>query len=222
VRILLAEDDEDLVAMLRRALGRLGHVLEVAPTGTEAVWMAGEFEYDVIVLDVNMPHPNGFEVCRSLRKAENWTPVMFLTARDAVLDRVEGLDAGADDYLAKPFSIDELAARLRAIARRQPAERPTLLRAGDFEIDPATRRARRGTVDLELTPKEFALLALLVRRQGEVVTRSVIVDGLYDFAFEARSNVVDALVRRLRDKVDHPFGQRSIETIRGVGYRLNA
>jgi two-component system OmpR family response regulator len=221
VRLLIVEDDREVIGLLRRALGREGHVLDVTENGAEALWLAAECSYDVIVLDVNVPPPDGFEICRRLRQSGDWTPVIFLTGRQDVADRVAGLDSGADDYLAKPFSLDELNARLRAVARRRAEERPTVLRVGDLEIDPATRTVRRGERDVELTSKEFALLELLARRPGEVVTRSSIVNALYDFAFEARSNVVEALVRRLRDKVDRPFGRASVQTVRGSGYRLS-
>ena len=215
------EDDREVIDVLRRGLRRDGHALDVADNGAEALWLAAECSYDVIILDVNVPPPDGFEVCRRLRQSGDWTPVIFLTGRQDVADRVVGLDAGGDDYLAKPFSLEELNARLRAVTRRQAAERPTVLRVGDLEIDPATRRVSRGHHDIELTPKEFAFLELLARRPGEVVPRASIVSALYDFAFDARSNVVEALVRRVREKVDRPFGRASLQTVRGSGYRLS-
>ena len=221
MRVLIVEDDGEVMGVLRRALTREGHAVDATDNGPEALWLAAECSYDVIILDVNVPPPDGFEICRRLRQSGDWTPVIFLTGRQDVADRVVGLDAGGDDYLAKPFSLEELNARLRAVTRRRSAERPTLLRVGDLEIDPATRRVSRGQHDIRLTPKEFALLELLARRPGEVVARSSIVDALYDFAFDARSNVVEALVRRLRDKIDRPFGRESVETVRGSGYRLS-
>lgn len=195
--------------------------MDVADNGADALWLAAECSYDVIILDVNVPPPDGFEICRRLRQSGDWTPIIFLTARQDVADRVAGLDSGGDDYLAKPFSLEELDARLRAVQRRRGDERPTVLQAGDLRVDPATRSVRRGDQDIQLTPKEFALLELLARRPGEVVSRASIVDALYDFAFDARSNVVEALVRRLRQKVDLPFGRASVQTVRGSGYRLS-
>ncbi len=220
MRVLLAEDDGDVGALLQRAVGRDGLVVDVVHDGVEALWMASELPYDVIILDVNMPGPNGFEVCRRLREARNWTPVIFVTGRADVLDRITGLDAGADDYLVKPFSMAELHARMRAVGRRRIAARPTVLVAGGLEVDPATRRVRLAGQDVALTSKEFALVELLARHPGEIVTRAAIIDALYDFAYDGRSNVVESLVRRVRDKVDRPFGRQSIETVRGAGYRL--
>ncbi len=183
--------------------------------------MAGSDAYDAIVLDVMLPGLDGFGVCRELRARKVWTPVLLLTARDAVDDRVEGLDTGADDYLVKPFSFAELLARLRALVRRAPAERPTVLEADDLRLDPAARRAWRGETELDLSPKEFALLEVFMRRVGEALSRVQLLDGAWDMAFESRSNVVDVYVRYLREKIDRPFGRHSIETVRGVGYRLN-
>jgi two-component system OmpR family response regulator len=220
MRILLAEDDVDMAAMLQQALSRTGHVVDLAATGTDALWMARAVDYDVVLLDVNLPQPDGFEVCRRLRAAEVWIPVLFLSGRSGVPDRVAGLDAGGDDYLVKPFALEELDARLRAVGRREARPRPAILRAGDLEVDPATHRVRRGSAELALSPKEFALLELLARRVGEVVSRADIVDALWDFAFDPKSNVVEALVSRLREKVDMPFGRSTIDTVRGTGYRL--
>ena len=220
MRILLVEDDPDLAAMLQLALARTGHAVDLAMTGTSALWMARLVAYDVVVLDVNLPEADGFEVCRRLRASEVWTPVLFLSGRSGVPDRVAGLDAGGDDYLVKPFALEELDARLRAVGRREARPRPPILRAADLEIDPATHVVRRGSAQVALSLKEFALLELLARRVGEVVSRAEIVDALWDFAFDPTSNVVEALVRRLREKVDRPFGRSTIETVRGAGYRL--
>ena len=220
MRVLLAEDDGDVGGLVRGALGGAGFVIDVVHDGAEALWMASEVPYDVIILDVNMPGPNGFEVCRQLREAGNWTPVIFLTGRGDVLDRITGLDAGGDDYLVKPFSMGELHARMRAVGRRRLVARPTVLVAGGLEVDPATRRVRLGGKEVVLTSKEFALVELLARRPGEIVTRAAIIEALYDFAYDGRSNVVESLVRRVRAKVDRPFGRQSIETVRGAGYRL--
>jgi two-component system, OmpR family, response regulator len=220
VRILVAEDDADMAAMLQQALARMGHVVDLAVTGAQALSMARRIGYDVVLLDVNLPQADGFEVCRRLRASEVWTPVLFLSGRSGVPDRVAGLDAGGDDYLVKPFALEELNARLRAVGRREARPRPAVLRAGDLEVDPATHRVRRGSAEVALSPKEFALLELLARRVGQVVSRADIVDALWDFAFDPRSNVVEAVVSRLREKVDMPFGRSTIDTVRGTGYRL--
>jgi two-component system OmpR family response regulator len=184
--------------------------------------MARAVPYDAIVLDVMLPGADGFEICRRLRRDGVWTPVLMLTARDAVDDRVVGLDAGADDYLTKPFSFEELLARLRALTRRAPAERPPVLEVDDLRLDPAAHRAWRGDRELVLSAKEFALLELFMRRRGVTLTRTQLLDGAWDISFESRSNVVDVYIRYLREKIDRPFGRDSIETVRGVGYRLRA
>lgn len=220
MRVLVVEDEVKMAGLLRRGLGEEGYAVDVAPNGEEAVWLGTENEYDVVVLDVMLPDVDGFEVCRRLRAAGRWPPVLMLTARDAVLDRVAGLDAGADDYLTKPFSFAELLARVRALVRRGAAERPTVLRVGDLGLDPATRRVRRGDREIELTNKEFALLEFFMRHPGEVLSRTRIIEHVWDFAYDGGSNVVDVYVRYLRSKVDRPFRKRSIETVRGAGYRL--
>ena len=184
--------------------------------------MARAVQYDTILLDVMLPGLDGYGVCRRLRSDGIWSPVLMLTARDAVEDRVAGLDAGADDYLMKPFSFDELLARLRALARRAPRERPSVLEVGDLRLDPAAHQAWRGEVELGLSAKEFALLELFMRHPGSVLTRDQLLDGAWDMAFEKRSNVIDVYVRYLREKIDRPFGVDSLETVRGVGYRLQA
>ena len=220
MRVLVAEDDVKMAGLLKRGLEEEGYAVDVARTGTDAVWAGTENPYDAILLDVMLPDLDGLEVCRRLRTQNRWAPVMMLTARDAVPDRVAGLDAGADDYLTKPFSFSELLARLRALLRRGPSERPAVLTAGDLALDPATRRVSRGTERIELTPKEFALLEYFLRHPGEVLTRSRLIEHVWDFAYEGDSNVVDVYVRYLREKVDRPFGRTSIETVRGSGYRL--
>jgi len=209
-----------MTTLLERGLREEGYAVDVALNGTDGLWLATENDYDAIVLDVMLPGLDGFETCRRLRSAGVWAPVLMLTARDAVGDRVDGLDAGADDYLLKPFSFAELLARLRALVRRAPAERPTLLEAGDLRLDPAARRAWRGETELDLSTKEFALLELLLRRRGEALSRGQLLEGAWELGFETRSNLVDVYVRYLRDKIDRPFGRRSIETVRGIGYRL--
>ena len=222
MRLLVAEDELKMASLLRRGLTEEGYAVDVALDGLEALVRAGATEYDAIVLDVMLPKLGGFEVCRRLRAQQVWSPVLMLTARDAVPDRVEGLDSGADDYLTKPFSFAELLARLRAIVRRGPVDRPTTLEVDDLRLDPASRRVWRGDVEIELSTREFALLELLMRRAGEALSRVQLLEGAWDIAFESRSNVVDVYVRYLREKVDRPFGTSSLETVRGVGYRLRA
>jgi two-component system OmpR family response regulator len=221
VRYLVVEDEPKMARLLRSALQDRGHAVDTVDNGQEAVWMATECDYDAIVLDVMIPPPDGFEVCRTLRRRDRWAPILLLTARDGVGDRVEGLDAGADDYLPKPFSFEELSARLRALTRRQLKERPTRLTVGDLTLDPATRHVTRAGVEVKLSPKGFSLLELLMRRSGEVLSRAVLLEHAWDFAYEGDSNVVDVYIRYLRDNLDRPFGRDSIETIWGVGYRLN-
>jgi two-component system, OmpR family, response regulator len=220
VRTLVVEDEPKLAALLKRGLTEDGHVADVARNGEDAISMAVGAPYDVIVLDVMLPGIDGFATCRELRRRNVWTPVLMLTARDAVEDRVEGLDTGADDYLVKPFSFAELVARLRALARRAPVERPVVITAGDLRLDPTARRAWRGTVELALSAKEFALLELFMRHPGATLSREQLLRGAWDIAFEHRSNVVDVFIGYLRAKVDRPFGRNAIETVRGAGYRL--
>jgi two-component system OmpR family response regulator len=220
VRVLVVEDELKMASLIRRGLVEEGLAVDVAPTGDEALWRARATEYDAIVLDVMLPGTDGFEVCRRLRADGHWSPVLMLTARGDVDDRVEGLDAGADDYLTKPFSFAELLARLRALARRPPLERPPVLGVGDLRLDPATRQAWRGDAEVALSAKEFALLEAFMRRPGQVLSRLHLLEHAWDYAYENRSNVVDVYIRYLREKIDRPFGRRSIETVRGAGYRL--
>jgi two-component system OmpR family response regulator len=220
MRILVVEDEVKLAGLLRRGLTEEGLSVDVARSGDDGLWMARATDYDAIVLDVMLPGTDGLEVCRQLREAGRWAPVLMLTARDAVEDRVSGLDAGADDYLTKPFSFSELLARLRALARRPPLERPTVLEVGDLRLDPATRQAWRGESEVDLSAKEFALLETLMRRPGQVLSRFQLLEHCWDYGYENRSNVVDVYVRYLREKIDRPFGRDSIETVRGAGYRL--
>jgi two-component system, OmpR family, response regulator len=220
VRVLIVEDQPKLAALLARGLREEGHAADVAERGEDAAWMALAARYDAIVLDIMLPGIDGLETCRQLRRRGVWTPVLMLTARDAVGDRVTGLDAGADDYLTKPFSFEELLARLRALNRRTPAERPVTVEVGDLRLDPAAHRAWRGETELDLSAKEFALLELLMRRPGNVLTRGQLLEGAWDMAYERRSNIVDVYIRHLREKIDRPFGSDTIETVRGVGYRL--
>ena len=220
MRVLVVEDDVKMAALLRRGLVEEGLAADVARTGDDALWMAEATDYDAIVLDVMLPGPDGFEVCRRLRESGRWAPVLMLTARDAVEDRVAGLDAGADDYLTKPFSFAELLARLRALARRAPPERPSVLEAGDLTLDPATKQVRRGDAEIQLSTKEFALLETFMRRPGEVLSRFQLLEHCWDYGYENRSNVVDVYVRYLREKIDRPFGRETLQTVRGAGYRF--
>lgn len=220
MRILVVEDEAKMAALLRRGLTEEGYAVDAVRNGTDGVWAATENPYDAIILDVMLPDIDGFEVCRRLRAADRWAPVVMLTARDAVRDRVAGLDAGADDYLTKPFSFSELFARLRALLRRGAAERPPVLVVGDLTLDPAAHRATRGDVEVSLTAREFALLEYLMRRAGEVLTRTRLIEHVWDFGFDTDSNVVDVYIRYLREKIDRPFGRTTIETVRGTGYRL--
>lgn len=222
VRLLLVEDDERLADMLLRALRRDGYAVDLAVTGEEAIWHGTEHDYDAIVLDVMIPPPDGFAVVRTLRQRGRWAPVLLLTARDGVNDRIHGLDAGADDYLTKPFAVGELAARVRALTRRVPQERPAVLAVGDLGLDPATREVCRGSTGVSLSPTEYALLLELMRHAERPLTRTHLIEHVWDFAFDPTSNVVDVYIGYLRDKVDRPFGRASIETVRGVGYRITA
>jgi two-component system OmpR family response regulator len=220
MRVLIVEDEVKMASLLRRGLREEGLAADVARNGDDALWMARAAEYDAIVLDVMLPGVDGFEVCRRLREGGTWSPVLMLTARDGIDDRVTGLDAGADDYLTKPFSFAELLARLRALARRPPVERPTILEVDDLRLEPATRRVWRGDVEIQLSAKEFALLETFMRRPGEVLSRYQLLEHCWDYGYENRSNVVDVYVRYLREKIDRPFERASLETVRGVGYRL--
>jgi two-component system OmpR family response regulator len=222
MRVLVVEDEVKMGSLLGRGLQEEGHAADVARTGDDALWMAAAVDYDAIVLDVMLPGRNGFEVCRELRERGVWAPVLMLTARTAVQDRISGLDAGADDYLPKPFAFGELLARLRALARRGAPERPPVLEAGGLRLDPSTHQVWRGETEIELSTKEFALLETFMRRPGQVLSRYQLLEHAWDIAYENKSNVVDVYVRYLREKVDRPFGVESLETVRGAGYRLRA
>jgi two-component system OmpR family response regulator len=222
MRVLIVEDELRMASLIRRGLVGEGFAADVAVTGDEALWMAGAQDYDLIVLDVMLPGIDGFETCRRLRAGGVWAPVVMLTARDAVGDRVAGLDSGADDYLVKPFAFAELLARLRALARRGKPERPSVLQVGGLRLDPATRQVSRDSTPIGLSAKEFALLETFMRRPGEVLSRLHLLEHAWDFAYDNRSNVIDVHIRRLRAKIDEPFGCHSLETIRGAGYRMRA
>ena len=222
MRVLVVEDEPKIAALLRRGLSEEGHPTDVAGSGEDALWMSQAHAYDAIVLDVMLPEMDGFETCRRMREAEVWTPVLMLTARTEIADRVAGLDVGADDYLAKPFSFDELLARLRALQRRGAGERPAVVEVGPLALDPAARELRRDGVVVPLSAKEFALLETLMRHPGEVLSRYQLLEQAWDREYDNRSNIVDVYISYLRDKIDRPFGTQAIETVRGVGYRLRA
>ena len=220
MRVLVVEDETRMADVIRRSLTREGLAADVARDGEEALARSAGVDYDVIVLDVMLPRRSGFEVCTVLRERGVWSPVLMLTARDGIEDRVAGLDCGADDYLVKPFALAELHARLRSLVRRGRPERPAVLRVGSLRLDPARREVHRGEVRIDLSAKEFGLLEALMRRAGDVLTRLELIDHAWDLAYETRSNVVDVYIRRLRRKLDDPFGTNSLETVRGAGYRL--
>ena len=222
MRVLVVDDDEKMGAVLRRGLSLEGMAVDTVTHSDEAVIRAQATTYDVIVLDVMLPGRDGFAVCRSLRERSVWSGVLMLTARDSVEDRVAGLNCGADDYLVKPFSLDELVARVRAVARRGTVERPVMLQVGDLRLDRATLHAWRGEVPIELSPKESAVLEVLMRRPGEVLSRFELLEQAWSYDYENRSNVLEVYVRYLREKIDRPFGRNSIQTVRGMGYRLRA
>jgi two-component system, OmpR family, response regulator len=220
MRVLIVEDERKLANLIRRGLRERGVAADIALTGEDALWMAGSTSYDGIVLDVMLPGIDGFEVCRRLRAQRVWAPILMLTARDAVPDRVNGLDTGADDYMVKPFELAELGARLRALARRGPLERLPVLEVGDLRLDPATRQVHRGDTEIVLSAKEFAMLETFMQRPGQVLSRLHLLEHVWDESYEHRSNIIEVYVSYLREKIDAPFGMKSIETLRGAGYRL--
>jgi two-component system, OmpR family, response regulator len=222
VRVLVVEDEKRLAAGLRNGLEAEGFAVDVALNGTDGLWLATEEPYDAIVLDIMLPELNGHEICSRLREAGNWTPILMLTARQSQDDEVLALDSGADDYLTKPFASAVLVARLRALLRRGARERPAVLEAGDLRLDPAARRVWRGEVEISLTARELAVLEFLMRRRGEVVSKSEMLAHAWDYDFDGDPNIVEVYIGHLRSKVDRPFGRRAIATLRGAGYRLAA
>jgi|SRR6266850_6799890 len=220
MRLLIVEDEQKTAAYLHKGLSENGFVVDVTDRGEEGLCLARTGEYDLVILDVMLPERDSWSVIAEIRRSGKQTPVLFLTARDAVQDRVKGLELGADDYLVKPFAFSELLARVRSILRRGPARQPELLRIVDLEIDLLRHKATRGGTRLDLTPKEFALLSLLARRTGEVFSRTLIAEQVWDMNFCSDTNVVDVAVRRLRGKVDDSFPTKLIQTVRGVGYVL--
>ncbi len=220
MRVLVVEDEPAMASVLRRGLTENGFAVDVAGNGEDAVWLVGEHAYAAVVLDIMLPGIDGLTVLGTLRKSGHWVPVLLLTARDSVPDRVNGLDLGADDYLTKPFAFPELLARLRALARRGGRERPAVLAVGDLSLDPATRQVCRGDTPLSLTTREFALLECFMRQPGRVLSRRQLIEQVWDFAFESDSNVVDVYIGYLRAKIDRPFDRQSLVTVRGAGYRI--
>lgn len=220
MRLLVVEDAQKMSSVLQRAFREDGYAVDVEALGAEAVWRASETEFDAIILDVGLPDITGFEVCRELRDRGRWMPILMLTAKDAVHDLVQGLDCGADDYVTKPFELDELRARLRALIRRAPVPRPATLTVGDLVLDPGTRTVRRGAFDIGLSTREFSILQLLMRHAGQVLSRPQILEHVWDGSRDSDSNIVDVYVRLLRDKIDRPFGLSTIQTVRGAGYLL--
>jgi two-component system, OmpR family, response regulator len=220
MRVLVVEDEVKMAALLRRGLSEEGLTVDIAGEGEQALLMAGSSEYDAVVLDVMLPGIDGFETCRRLRRDGVWVPVLMLTARGALDDRVAGLDGGADDYLVKPFAFAELLARIRALVRRGSVERPSLIEVGDLRLDPGTREVWRGEAEIDLSSKEFTLLETFMRHAGYVLSRTQLLEQAWEYDFEHRSNVVEVYVRYLRRKIDLPFDKVSLETVRGAGYRL--
>ena len=220
MRLLVVEDTPKMSALLARAFREDGYAVDVQASGAGAVWMASECDFDAVILDVGLPGIDGFDVCRQLRERARWMPILMLTARESVPDRVRGLDAGADDYVTKPFDIEELRARVRALVRRKLGERPAVVIVGDLTLDPAARTVRRGTTPISLTAKEFAILEYFMRHPAEVISRARFLEHVWDFAGAGDSNIVDVYVRLLREKIDRPFGRRSLQTVRGAGYQL--
>jgi DNA-binding response OmpR family regulator len=222
VKILLVEDDKKIATIVKRGLEAEGFTVEVAFDGVDGLWLATEGSYDLIVLDIMLPGRNGYQICSDLREAGDWTPILMLTAKDGDLDEAEALDTGADDYLTKPFSFAVLVARIRALLRRSTGRNPVPVEAGDLRIDPGQRRVWRADVEVELTSRQFDVLEFLIRRAGQVLSKTEILDGVWEYEFEGDPNIVEVYIRRLRTRIDEPFDRHAIETIRGAGYRLDA
>ena len=220
MKLLLIEDDKKIATAIKRGLEGDGYTVEVAFDGTDGLWMATEGAYDVLIVDLMLPGKNGFVICRELRERRIWTPILVLTAKDGDLDEAEALDTGADDYLTKPFSYPVLLARLRALLRRTTGQNPVPLQLGDLRIDPGARRTWRDDTEIELTSRQFEVLEFLMRRAGQVLSKSEILAGVWESDFDGDPNIVEVYIGRLRSRIDHPFGRTSIETIRGAGYRL--
>lgn len=219
MKLLLIEDDRKIATTVKRGLEAEGFAVEVAFDGLDGLWLAREGSYDIIILDIMLPRRNGFQICDDLRHDGDWTPILMLTAKDGELDEAEALDTGADDYLTKPFAFAVLLARLRALGRRA-GRVPTPMAAGDLRIEPLKRRVWRGDEEVELTARQFDVLEFLMRRAGQVLSKADILSGVWEYDFEGDPNIVEVYIRRLRTRIDEPFGRRAIETVRGAGYRL--
>jgi two-component system OmpR family response regulator len=222
MKVLVVEDDKKIATAVKRGLEAEGFTVDVAYEGPDGVWMATEGTYDLIVLDIMLPGRNGYQICADLRAAGDWTPILMLTAKDGELDEAEALDTGADDYLTKPFSFAVLVARVRALLRRAAGRNPAPVAAGDLRIDPGRRRVWRGDHEITLTARQFDVLEFLVRRAGQVLSKSEILNGVWEYDFDGDPNIVEVYIRRLRTRIDEPFGRRAIETVRGAGYRIAA
>ena len=220
MKLLLVEDDKKIATAVKRGLEAEGFTVEATLDGSEGLWLATEGSYDLIILDILLPGRNGYQICADLREAGNWTPILMLTAKDGDLDEAEALETGADDYLTKPFSFPVLVARIRAVLRRTTGREPVPVEVGDLRIDPGQRRAWRAGVEIKLTSRQFEVLEFLVRRAGQVLSKAEILNGVWDYEFEGDPNIVEVYIRRLRSRIDEPFGRRTIETVRGAGYRL--
>ncbi|HLF61307.1 MAG TPA: response regulator transcription factor [Acidimicrobiia bacterium] len=220
MKILLVEDDKKIATNVKRGLEAEGFTVEIAFDGVDGLWLATEGSFDLIILDIMLPGRNGYQICADLREAGDWTPILMLTAKDGDLDEAEALDTGADDYLTKPFSLAVLVARIRALLRRATGRNPAPVEAGDLRIDPGQRRVWRGDEEVELTSRQFDVLEFLVRRAGQVLSKTEILDGVWEYEFEGDPNIVEVYIRRLRTRIDEPFGRHAIETVRGAGYRL--
>jgi two-component system OmpR family response regulator len=221
VRILVVDDDARIASAVRRGLEAEGYAVDIAGDFAEGAWMAGENGYDALILDVMLPGGTGTELCRKLRKAGLWVPILMLTAKNTPADEVEALDSGADDFLAKPFAFGVLVARIRALLRRNDDPRPAVLSCGDLTLDPARHRVARAEVEIALTPRQYALLELLLRRGDQVTSKREILEHVWDFAFDGGPNIVEVYVRQLRQRIDLPFGRETLRTVRGAGYRLD-
>jgi DNA-binding response OmpR family regulator len=221
MKLLLVEDDRKIATAVKRGLEVEGFTVEVSLDGTEGLWLATEGSYDLIILDIMLPGRNGYQICADLRKAGDWTPILMLTAKDGDLDEAEALETGADDYLTKPFSFPVLVARIRGLLRRATGRNPIPVTVGDLRLDPGQRRAWRGETEIKLTSRQFDVLEFLVRRAGQVLSKAEILKGVWEYDFEGDPNIVEVYVRRLRRRIDEPFGYRTIETVRGAGYRLS-